>query len=138
MNYDFWKILLDAGSLALAGIAFAVSIYTWNRNRDRASKQEIHEEIAQVDDRVDAVRDRLEQEARDRAAAMAEQAQRLGAIEEALKHQVSRVDIEKVHDRISVIKTDISETKSGVAAVQASLEGLIRNVDLLSRAERKS
>ncbi len=114
VNYDFLKIVIDAGALILSVIALGFGGYTWWSSRTRASKAETSEKFDGVHSRIS----KTEKAFQDVTGALGS---RMARVEERLEHSPTHNDMEKLHSRVSEVRNALSNIAQQVASIGATV-----------------
>ena len=102
-NYDFAKVVIDAGALILSAIALGVSLFFWHASRSRASKVETAAKFEAVGKDMGALDTRV------------------ARVEEQLKAGPTHEDMKLLHSRVSEVKNSISSIAQNVASIGAKV-----------------
>lgn len=109
INWDAWRLGLDL--IQLIGIV-AVGIYTFITQRSKANATTI----------------------RQHAEMLADHEKSIVRIDETLSHAPGHDDLEKLHARISDVKTQVGNVKADVSHVKGVVDGMAGNVDLITKS----
>lgn len=125
-DYPAWRFWLDVIQIVAT---LGVAIYVWFVNRDRVTNA-----------RISSLREengkrflKLEQAFDTR---MDSHSERLARVEATCGHRIGHDELSgeltKVYDRINGLATDGAETKAGVANLQGEMQGVLRQLHLIS------